>query len=92
MSAAAESLATVADAFIAAGVIPEADWSKMRALEFQDALKARQALLRRQRKRSSPSSEGFAANVNFFFARVILLRYDSQADFFLDLLSLISTR
>lgn len=64
MSSAAESLAVVADAFVSAKVVPEADWSKMRALEFQDALKARGQLLRRQKKRTSPASEDFKANVS----------------------------
>ena len=64
MSSAAESLVKVVDAFTAAGIIPEADWSKMRAIEFQDALKARGVLLRRQKKRTSPASEDFKANVS----------------------------
>lgn len=64
MSSAAEALAVVADAFIAGGGVPEADWSKMRALEFQDALKARGVLRRRQKKRTSPASEDFKSNVS----------------------------
>ena len=67
MSSAADSLAAVADAFIAAGTVPEADWTKMRALEFQDALKARGVLLRRQRKRTTPASEDFKSNVSRIF-------------------------
>lgn len=64
MASAAEALATVTDAFIDAGVVPEADWSKMRALEFQDALKTRRNLLRRQRRRTSPKEEGFETDVS----------------------------
>ncbi|CED82946.1 antiviral helicase [Phaffia rhodozyma] len=49
----AEGLAQTTDRFIKSGEIPEIDWSKLRAIEIQDALKARQSMLRRQQKLES---------------------------------------
>lgn len=48
--------------------IPEVDWSKSRKLEFQDAYKARQGLLKQQRKRKIVFDDEFKEQVRLSLA------------------------
>lgn len=64
MQACAETLAEIADQFKADDAIPEADWSKIRSLEFQDALRARAGLQKQLKKRTCVTHPDFEINVS----------------------------
>jgi antiviral helicase SKI2 len=65
MNSTIEQLSSIADDFVEENVIPEVDWTKMRSIEFQDALKSRRNLVKQQKRIDCTPYEHFDAQVSY---------------------------
>lgn len=68
MNSTVEELASIADEFIEDNGIPEVDWTKMRSIEFQDALKTRRSLVKQQKRNDPTSYEHFESQVRIILS------------------------
>ena len=65
MNAAIKELDNLTDEWLAAGHIPEVDWSKIRLMDFQDALRSRTAIAKRLEGKGCVLCEKFDEHVGY---------------------------